>query len=334
MATHLADLAIDLSEAPLDLVQRSAPALLRHPAVQLAATSTLLGRLPLEDAHGARRIAQLLSAHGSRTAARTADVLQILLIVPSATARELLGLVPQLLGDTNEEMCQFLAAVKELIAADRTLMLPAIGALGEVALPEVHKPELAQLALGALPLADESDLPTLVRCVLGALPPAQAGRTLRQLRSQLGAVSSGTLALLLQVVANTLRVNGGTARALLTQTGAASHLTRWEAMLLLLLLPMPRHAAAATQALSRALCRGALAAGPPRVGETRRRTLQAVRQAATPATRQGCFRGSAEARKAPRRPHLCRALAAAARKDRHARVRLAECAQRRRSTSE
>ena len=260
MATHLADLAIDLSEAPLDLVQRSAPALLRHPAVQLAATSTLLGRLPLEDAHGARRIAQLLSAHGSRTAARTADVLQILLIVPSATARELLGLVPQLLGDTNEEMCQFLAAVKELIAADRTLMLPAIGALGEVALPEVHKPELAQLALGALPLADESDLPTLVRCVLGALPPAQAGRTLRQLRSQLGAVSSGTLALLLQVVANTLRVNGGTARALLTQTGAASHLTRWEAMLLLLLLPMPRHAAAATQALSRALCRGALTA--------------------------------------------------------------------------
>jgi hypothetical protein len=168
--------------------------------------------------------------------------------------------VPQLLGDTDEEMCQLVVVVKELIAADRTLMLPAIGALGEVALPEAHKPELAQLALGALPLADESDLPTLVRCVLGALPPAQAGRTLRQLRSQLGAVSSGTLALLLQVVANTLRVNGGTARALLTQTGAASHLTRWEAMLLLLLLPMPRHAAAATQALSRALCRGALTA--------------------------------------------------------------------------
>jgi len=260
MTTDLATLAIDLSEAPLDLVQRSAPALLRHPAAQSAATSTLLGRLPLEDAHGARRIAQLLSAHGSRTAARTADVLQMLLLVPSATARELLGLVPQLLGDTDEEMCQLVVVVKELIAADRTLMLPAIGALGEVALPEAHKPELAQLALGALPLADESDLPTLVRCVLGALPPAQAGRTLRQLRSQLGAVSSGTLALLLQVVANTLRVNGGTARALLTQTGAASHLTRWEAMLLLLLLPMPRHAAAATQALSRALCRGALTA--------------------------------------------------------------------------
>ena len=182
------------------------------------------------------------------------------MVAPAAVVREVLGCVPQLLGDTHEELESLVAAAKQLIASDRTLMLPAIGALGEVALPDSLKPELARLALGALPLADEPDLPTLVRCVLGAVVSTKAGRTLRGLRAHLGTVSSGTLALLLQVVGNTLRVNGGVARALLAQCASAPNLTHWDTLLLLLLLPMPRHTSAATHALARALHRGALAA--------------------------------------------------------------------------
>ena len=143
------------------------------------------------------------------------------MVAPTAVVREVLGCVPQLLGDTEEELSALVETVKQLISADRTLMLPAIGVLGEVALPEALKPELARLALGALPLADELDLPTLVRCAR-ICHMAKAGRTLRSLQAHMGTVSSGTLLLLLHVVANTLRVNGGMARALLTQCGATA----------------------------------------------------------------------------------------------------------------
>ena len=123
------------------------------------------------------------------------------MVAPTAVVREVLGCVPQLLGDTEEELSALVETVKQLISADRTLMLPAIGVLGEVALPEALKPELARLALGALPLADELDLPTLVRCALASVSAAKAGRTLRSLQAHMGTVSSGTLLLLLHVVA-------------------------------------------------------------------------------------------------------------------------------------
>ena len=233
-----------LADTELETALRAAPPMLRHPIVQQMATTALLERLPAEDPIGVRRVMQSLSVHGSRTAERTAQVLQLLSVVPSAVAREMVALLPQTVGDTDEEMALLVEAIKELIASDRTLMLPAIGALGEVALPEALKPELARLALGALPLADEPDLPTLVRCVLGAVGAAQAGRTLRGLRSQLGSVSTGTLALLLQVIGNILRVNGGAVRALLAQCAAAATLSQWDALLLLLLLPMARHSSA------------------------------------------------------------------------------------------
>ena len=250
----------DISDAPLPVVLRIAPSLLRHPVACAPATQALLDRLPFEEPPAARRIAQLLAANGGRTAERTARVLDVLGVSPAPVARELLGCAAQLVGDTEEELACLVDTVKQLIATDRTLMLPALGALGEVALPEALKPELARLALGALPLADEPDLPTLLRCVLGTVAPARAGQTLRAMHAQLGAVAGGTLALLLQVVGNTLRVNGAIARSLLAQCGAASVLGRWDVLLLLLLLPLPRHTAVATQALSRALRRGALSA--------------------------------------------------------------------------
>ena len=90
--------------------------------------------------------------------------------------------------------------LKELIASDRTLMLPAIGALGEVALTDALKPEVSAMAFGALPLADEAALPTLVRVLLGSASGTPAVRTLRGMRAQIGTVSSGTLMVLRQVV--------------------------------------------------------------------------------------------------------------------------------------
>ena len=136
----------------------------------------------------ARRILQTLSAHGSWSARLTAQLLEFLPLLSAAVAREVLPALPQIVGESDNEVRLLLEALKQLMSAERTLLLPVIGTLGEVQLPEALKPELAQLALGALPLADESDLPTLVRCLMHSLNAANASLALRGLRQQLGAL--------------------------------------------------------------------------------------------------------------------------------------------------
>ena len=79
-----------------------------------------------------------------------------------------------------------------------------------------------------------------------SLTAASMGRVLRGLRAQLGAVRPETLALLLQVVCNRLRVNGSAVRALLRLCEGAGQLTRWDALLLLQLLTLRRDRDAAT----------------------------------------------------------------------------------------
>ena len=236
--------------------------LLTRGAASSIMADALIDRLPLETtAAGARRILALLSAHTTHTPDRTFHLLALLDTLPNtAVITEVLNTLPQLVGDSEDEKSALVDSLKDLARNDRTLMLPAIGALGETTLPDALKPEVAKLAYTALPLADEADLPTLVRVLLGSQVGAAAGRTLRGMREQVGTVSAGTLALLLQVVSSALHAHGGTARALLGQTASASHLSTWDATLLLLLLALPRHAASATHALSRALRRGALPA--------------------------------------------------------------------------
>ena len=169
---------------PFDAGLRAAPSLLQHPGTQDASAAALLDRLPLEEPAVARRILQTLSAHGSWSARLTAQLLEFLPLLSAAVAREVLPALPQIVGESDNEVRLLLEALKQLMSAERTLLLPVIGTLGEVQLPEALKPELAQLALGALPLADESDLPTLVRCLMHSLNAANASLVLRGLRQR------------------------------------------------------------------------------------------------------------------------------------------------------
>ena len=183
-----------------DSWQQTAPALLQHPSTRTAATMELLSRLPLEDDPcTARALLRLLCAYGTRSAAVSAELLGALPLLEAPVVRELLGSVAQLLGGGEEESEAVVEAAHALVEADRTLLLPVIGMLSEVELPERFKPSLAQLALDALPRAEESDLPTLVRSLVLSLNAPSLDAVLRALREHLSAVSTPTLALLLQV---------------------------------------------------------------------------------------------------------------------------------------
>lgn len=236
----------------------SAQAFLQHPATHLAAVTALVERLPLESPAGVRSILRALCYAGACGPPVSDQLLEMFPLLESELAVEMLAFLPQLMGEGEAQMQQLLAVCKEVMAADRTLMLPIIGALGQAPLTDALKHDLARLALGALPLAEESDLPTLVRALMQSLTAASMGRVLRGLRAQLGAVRPETLALLLQVVCNRLRVNGSAVRALLRLCEGAAELTRWDALLLLQLLTLRRDRDAATHTLCTALRRGAL----------------------------------------------------------------------------
>ena len=252
------ELMEELSSAPLERVMPSAQAFLQHPATHLAAVTALVERLPLESPAGVRSILRALCYAGACGPPVSDQLLEMFPLLESELAVELLAFLPQLMGEGEAQMQQLLAVCKEVMAADRTLMLPVIGALGQAPLTDALKHDLARLALGALPLAEESDLPTLVRALMQSLTAASMGRVLRGLRAQLGAVRPETLALLLQVVCNRLRVNGSAVRALLRLCEGAAQLTRWDALLLLQLLTLRRDRDAATHTLCTALRRGAL----------------------------------------------------------------------------
>ena len=252
------ELMEELSSAPLERVMPSAQAFLQHPATHLAAVTALVERLPLESPAGVRSILRALCYAGACGPPVSDQLLEMFPLLESELAVELLAFLPQLMGEGEAQMQQLLAVCKEVMAADRTLMLPVIGALGQAPLTDALKHDLARLALGALPLAEESDLPTLVRALMQSLTAASMGRVLRGLRAQLGAVRPETLALLLQVVCNRLRVNGSAVRALLRLCEGAAQLSRWDALLLLQLLTLRRDRDAATHTLCTALRRGAL----------------------------------------------------------------------------
>ena len=206
----------------------------------------------------ARRILQTLSAHGSWSARLTAQLLEFLPLLSAAVAREVLPALPQIVGESDNEVRLLLEALKQLMSAERTLLLPVIGTLGEVQLPEALKPELAQLALGALPLADESDLPTLVRCLMHSLNAANASpRAARAAAATRRASSRDALAAAAGRLQHAARRQ--LCRPRYPLCASATELTRWDTLLLLLLLQLPRHAAAAAASLAGALRRGALA---------------------------------------------------------------------------
>ena len=153
------------------------------------ATDALIDSLAAADntSRDARRLLQRLTTTGPRTLERSLHLLQLLSsgTLPPPTTHELLSFLPQLIGESEDELTALVDALKELIANDRTLMLPAIGALGEVRLTETLRPELAKLAFGALPLADEGDVPTLARVLLESAAGAPAARQLRSSASRL-----------------------------------------------------------------------------------------------------------------------------------------------------
>ena len=101
----------------------SAPSLLQHPATHASASEALLERLPLEEPQNVRRILQLLCRYGVHSSERSEQLLQLLQLLPTPAAREMVSCLPQLLGDSAAEVAELLEALKSLVASDRSLTL-------------------------------------------------------------------------------------------------------------------------------------------------------------------------------------------------------------------
>ena len=125
---------LDELEGPLDEALRRAPGLLQHPCTRAAATRALLARLPCEEARGARSIAALLSAHGERSLEVSTEIFAVLPLLDAPACREVLGHLPTLVGGSDAEADGMMEAARAVMAADRSLLVPAIGATAYMAL--------------------------------------------------------------------------------------------------------------------------------------------------------------------------------------------------------
>ncbi|KAJ1618541.1 hypothetical protein T492DRAFT_916763 [Pavlovales sp. CCMP2436] len=244
-----------LLEAPLEEALASAPGLLRAPSTAVATTVALLRRLQLDDSPAAvGPITRLLAAWGTPCASATAALLEALPCVESATAKELLLAVGCLVvSRPSAELDAVVDVYRELVSADRTLLLPVIGSLSELPLAPSTRDEVSEMALRALSVVDESDVPALARALLAVVPAARAAATAAAVRACARGLSAGTLALAAEVVAGALRLNAPASVAYLRALGreAPSLHGPLDLLLLLAMLPHATHGVAAASALRR-----------------------------------------------------------------------------------
>jgi hypothetical protein len=90
--------------------------------------------------------------------------------------------------------------LKMLLETDHRLLLPIIGALVDVPLPQHLAPQLAELAENAISVVDESDLPVLFRTLIKSLGLVNPEQTALRLRREMASLSHETLALVVEVL--------------------------------------------------------------------------------------------------------------------------------------
>ncbi|KAG5182389.1 hypothetical protein JKP88DRAFT_263214 [Tribonema minus] len=242
--------AVVAAPCAADAIQLCRP-LLRHEASALAAGTALMERirLGLEDKAGVTLIMRAITMQSLPHSAMTAQVLQLLPMVECP--QPLIDALPQLVCANTADVDLVVAEYRQLLTADRSLLVPIVGSLHDLPLRRAARAAVAALTLEALAIVDEEDVPVVVRTLL---------RTC-------GELQHATLAVMIDVLADAFLLHAGVTKAFLAAVardvaaggGDAAPLSDVDVVALLLLLPLPHHAAAVER------CLLALAAAPARM---------------------------------------------------------------------
>lgn len=148
----------------------------------------LLEEAQCEDADAAdtalRRVA--LNAAAPHPAV-SAAALQLAVVHPAVTIPH----IPDIISASAQDVDAAISTFADLLQADRTLLVPIIGALADMPLSVTHRAQARATLSFALDTVDDDDLPTVVRTVIrAASTPALARWAAPALRTSLARVQS------------------------------------------------------------------------------------------------------------------------------------------------
>jgi hypothetical protein len=197
------DLCVELAALTAEQLVRVAAPLASHSAHRAAVQSALLSRvalLPRDDASLVARLVALLAAHVAPPAPHLLRAALAAVHADPLRAVPLFALLAAWLdGDSAEQLSAVVAALTDAVAADRSTLLPALAALADLQ-SAAARDALLRLALDALPVVADSDVPVVVRALLRAVlragsSPAAARAAFDRLRSCTGDLGASSFRL-------------------------------------------------------------------------------------------------------------------------------------------
>ncbi|DBA04611.1 TPA: hypothetical protein N0F65_012194 [Lagenidium giganteum] len=124
----------------------------------------------------------------------------------------------------------------DVLASDRALLVPILGALAEMPLETAHKHVVMHMALAMLDAVEETDVPAVTLSVLTMVTPATALDVLRRVREVCARVAVETLCLVLEVVGRFATAGSVVLKQLLRVQREDTELTRVDVLLLAMLM--------------------------------------------------------------------------------------------------
>ena len=160
----------DLSAMPLQNALEKLVPRLRYPDTLLQAATILLDRIRdgLEDESGTKLILRAIALHAEPHPAVTEQVVQLVYFCDCPAV--IVDVISQISGASEPEVNLIVEQFKELLKGDRELLVPILGSLADLTLPESLCMETFHLATAALSIVDEGDLPAVVRTLLRVTP--------------------------------------------------------------------------------------------------------------------------------------------------------------------
>ncbi|KAG7388302.1 hypothetical protein PHYPSEUDO_012828 [Phytophthora pseudosyringae] len=141
---------------------------------------------------------RLLGNYVAPTRELTEEILTLLLFSDHRVL--LIHHLPKLTYQSKECVQLVVQAYLELLATDRSLLVPVLGSLAEMPLDNNERNTVVEATQSLLDAAVEEDIPAVVQSLLSMVTKSSAPKALARLRTECNRIKSGTLSLTMEVI--------------------------------------------------------------------------------------------------------------------------------------
>ncbi|KAK1930534.1 hypothetical protein P3T76_013856 [Phytophthora citrophthora] len=173
---------------------------------------------------------RLLSNYVAPTRELTEEILSLLLFSDHRVL--LVHHLPKLTYQSKECVQLVVEAYLELLATDRSLLVPVLGSLAEMPLDNSEKNTVVEATQSLLDAAAEEDIPAVVQSLLSMVTKSSAPKALSRLRTECNRIQSGTLSLTMEVIGRFATVGSVALTALLRLIRHVDPLSTFDIVLL------------------------------------------------------------------------------------------------------